>query len=88
MPAPLVPATLAFAPDGTPWSEAYGDVYHSAAGGPAQARHVFLEGNDLPARWRSRRAFTVLESGFGLGLNFLVTWRAWQIGRASCRETV
>ena len=37
----LVPATLAFQ-DGTPYSAAYGDVYHSAAGGPAQARHVFL----------------------------------------------
>ncbi|MFZ1908158.1 MAG: transposase, partial [Burkholderiales bacterium] len=48
MSAPLVPATLAHAPDGTPYSEAYGDVYHSAAGGPAQARHVFLAGNGLP----------------------------------------
>ena len=78
MTAPLVPATLAFAPDGTPWSEAYGDVYHSAAGGPAQARHVFLAGNGLPARWRGRRAFTVLETGFGFGLNFLATLRAWR----------
>lgn len=33
------------APDGTPVSSAYGDVYHSAHGGPAQARHVFLGGN-------------------------------------------
>jgi tRNA 5-methylaminomethyl-2-thiouridine biosynthesis bifunctional protein len=78
MPAPLVPARLAFAPDGTPYSEAYGDVYHSAAGGPAQARHVFLAGNGLPERWRGRRAFTVLETGFGFGLNFLATWSAWR----------
>jgi len=84
MPAPLVPATLAFAPDGTPYSETYGDVYHSAAGGPAQARHVFLEGNGLPARWRSRRAFTVLETGFGFGLNLLVTWAAWREDPERC----
>ena len=46
-PRALSPASLAFR-DGTPYSAAYGDVYHSAAGGPAQARHVFLGGNSLP----------------------------------------
>ena len=56
MPEKLVPATLAFAADGTPFSEAYGDVYHSAGGGAAQARHVFLQGNNLPERWRGRRS--------------------------------
>lgn len=78
MPEPLVPARLSFTAAGTPWSEAYGDVYHSAEGGLAQARHVFLRGNGLPERWRGRRAFTVLETGFGFGLNFLATWQAWQ----------
>jgi len=62
-PAPLVPAPLAFAADGTPFSQAYGDVYHSAGGGPAQAHHVFLQGNGLPERWRGRLVFTVLETG-------------------------
>ena len=78
MPAPLVPATLAFAADGTPYSAAFDDVYHSSAGGPAQARHVFLDGNGLPTRWRGLDRFTILETGFGLGLNFLTTWTAWQ----------
>lgn len=78
MPAALVPARLAFAADGTPFSETYGDVYHSAAGGLEQARHVFLAGNGLPGRWRGRRAFTVLETGFGFGLSFLATWQAWR----------
>jgi tRNA 5-methylaminomethyl-2-thiouridine biosynthesis bifunctional protein len=70
---PLVPARLAFDAGGIPYSEAYGDVYHSADGGPAQARAVFLAGNGLPERWRGRDSFTVVETGFGLGLNFLVT---------------
>lgn len=74
----LVPARLEFAADGTPVSSAYGDVYHSAHGGPAQARHVFLGGNDLPARWQGRHRFVILETGFGLGLNFLATWQAWR----------
>lgn len=74
---PLVPARLAFDAGGVPYSEAYGDVYHSADGGPAQARHVFLCGNGLPERWRARPSFTVVETGFGLGLNFLVTCAAF-----------
>jgi tRNA 5-methylaminomethyl-2-thiouridine biosynthesis bifunctional protein len=86
MAVPLIPAQLAFAADGTPFSEAYGDVYHSAEGGLAQARHVFLQGNGLPERWRRRRAFTILETGFGLGLSFLATWRAWREDPARCER--
>lgn len=81
---PLVPARLAFAADGTPYSEQFGDLYHSAGGGPAQARHVFLRGNGLPERWRGRRSFTILETGFGFGLSFLATWRAWREDPAHC----
>lgn len=84
MPEPLVPAALAFTAAGTPWSAAYGDVYHSRDGGPAQARHVFLGGTGLPERWRERDCFVVLETGFGLGLNFLATWRAWRDDPARC----
>jgi tRNA 5-methylaminomethyl-2-thiouridine biosynthesis bifunctional protein len=83
MQQPLVPATLAFQ-DGTPYSQAYGDVYHSAAGGIAQAEHVFLNGNALPSRWAGRERFVILETGFGFGLNFLVTWRAWRRDPQRC----
>ena len=82
MPAPLVPATPAFDTTGTPYSPEYCDVYHSANSGPGQARHVFLSGNDLPARWAGARVFTILETGFGLGLNFLATWQAWRVDPA------
>src|SRR5579871_1772903 len=83
MRAALVPARLAFQ-EGTPYSEAFGDIYHSAEGGPAQARHVFLGGNGLPERWRDRGRFTILETGFGPGLNFLVTWQAWRRDPRRC----
>jgi len=82
----LQPARLEFAPDGTPFSVAYGDVYHSPHGGPAQARHVFLAGNELPARWQGRDRFVILETGFGLGLNFLTTWQAWRDDPQRCRR--
>lgn len=74
----IVPARLAFDASGTPFSPDFGDVYHSAESGPGQARHVFLHGNELPARWAGTRVFTIVEMGFGLGLNFLATWQAWR----------
>ena len=79
----LVPARLAFQ-ESTPYSAAFGDVYHSAAGGPEQARHVFLAGNALPGRWAGRERFVILETGFGFGLNFLATWQAWRRDPARC----
>ncbi len=75
--APLQPATLSLS-GGVPYADRFGDVYHSADGGLEQARHVFLGGNRLPERWRGRRRFVILETGFGLGLNFLATWQAWR----------
>jgi tRNA 5-methylaminomethyl-2-thiouridine biosynthesis bifunctional protein len=78
MPIVIHPATLAFDPSGTPFSEKFGDVYHSAESGPDQARHVFLHGNDLPHRWAGTRIFTIVEAGFGLGLNFMATCAAWR----------
>ncbi|HEV8094618.1 MAG TPA: bifunctional tRNA (5-methylaminomethyl-2-thiouridine)(34)-methyltransferase MnmD/FAD-dependent 5-carboxymethylaminomethyl-2-thiouridine(34) oxidoreductase MnmC, partial [Burkholderiales bacterium] len=86
MAGPVVPARLAFAASGTPYSEAYGDVYHSAEGGPGQSRHVFIRGNGLPDRWRGKSAFTILETGFGFGLNFLATWQAWQEDPQRCER--
>lgn len=74
----LIPAELAFRDDGVPFSPRYGDVYHSASGALAQAEQVFLHGNGLPDRWRQTRVFTVMETGFGIGVNFLATWSAWR----------
>ena len=61
-----------------------GDVYHPRHGALPQARHVFLGGNGLPARWRGRDRFVVLETGFGLGNNFLATWAAWRDDPERC----
>ena len=74
---PITPATLSVTDDGTLYAPVYDDVYHSRAGAIAQARHVFLGGNQLPERWAGRDHFVVVETGFGLGLNFLTTWSAW-----------
>jgi tRNA 5-methylaminomethyl-2-thiouridine biosynthesis bifunctional protein len=84
MSSKLTPAIFAFRDDGTPFSPVYDDIYHSAAGALAQADHVFLGGNGLPGRWRGRRMFTVLETGFGIGGNFLATWKAWRADSQRC----
>ncbi|AKC68889.1 bifunctional tRNA (5-methylaminomethyl-2-thiouridine)(34)-methyltransferase MnmD/FAD-dependent 5-carboxymethylaminomethyl-2-thiouridine(34) oxidoreductase MnmC [Pandoraea oxalativorans] len=75
---PLVPAQPSTTENGTPYSELFDDVYHRAGGALVQPRHVFLVGNGLPGRWRGRDQFVVVETGFGLGLNFLATWAAWR----------
>lgn len=85
-PHPIVPAQLTLSPAGVPFSEIYGDIYHSDAGAVGQACHVFLGGNGLPSRWQGREHFTIVETGFGLGLNFLTTWAAWKADPGRCRH--
>ena len=77
MQRPIEPAAPSFR-DGAVFSESYGDTYWSLDGGLDETRHVFLSGNDLPARWQARNRFTILETGFGTGLNFLCAWRSFR----------
>ena len=74
----ISPAVIDFNADGAPRSPLYDDRYHPRIGAAAQARHVFLAGNGLPDRWAGRDDFTILETGFGLGNNFLATWDQWR----------
>ena len=84
----IEPATLKFDAAGTPVSPIYGDVYYSPGndGRTTQARHVFLDGNGLPRRWASAGEFTIVECGFGLGMNFLATWQAWRDDPLRCKR--
>ncbi|WP_409516409.1 tRNA (5-methylaminomethyl-2-thiouridine)(34)-methyltransferase MnmD, partial [Comamonas sp.] len=71
--------TVQWMADGTPYSPRFGDRYHSeAAHALAQAEQVFLAGCGLPQAWAGQPQWRILETGFGFGLNFLVTWHAWQ----------
>ena len=64
--------------DGTPFSPNFDDVYFSSENGLAEAEYVFLRGNGLPQAWKQREDFTIIETGFGTGLNFLASWKAWR----------
>jgi tRNA U34 5-methylaminomethyl-2-thiouridine-forming methyltransferase MnmC len=52
-----------------PVSTRFDDPYFSQDDGLSETRHVFLAGNDLPARLHP--GFHVAELGFGTGLNLL-----------------
>ncbi|WCM19855.1 bifunctional tRNA (5-methylaminomethyl-2-thiouridine)(34)-methyltransferase MnmD/FAD-dependent 5-carboxymethylaminomethyl-2-thiouridine(34) oxidoreductase MnmC [Paraburkholderia bryophila] len=83
---PLIPAVVAYRDNGSLYSPLYNDIYHSVVGGLEQSQYVFLRGNALPERWQKRRVFTVLETGFGMGINFLMTWAAWRADPARCER--
>lgn len=58
-----------------PVSRRFAEGYFAAGDGLAETEHVFLAGNDLPARFRPGLA--IAELGFGTGLNALAAARAW-----------
>ena len=66
-----------------PVSTRFDDPYFSLENGLEETRHVFLDGNGLPGRFRD--GFHVAELGFGTGLNFLTTLLAWQASGVSGR---
>ncbi|MEZ6960236.1 MULTISPECIES: bifunctional tRNA (5-methylaminomethyl-2-thiouridine)(34)-methyltransferase MnmD/FAD-dependent 5-carboxymethylaminomethyl-2-thiouridine(34) oxidoreductase MnmC [unclassified Aeromonas] len=64
---------------GTPVSSDFGDVYFSNDNGLSETRYVFLQQNQLPARFSHHDGdtFVIGETGFGTGLNFLATMKAF-----------
>ena len=86
--APITPALINFSDPADPLAVADGKVLHGRASALAQARHLFLGGNGLPGRWARRPRFVILETGFGLGNNFLATWAAWLDDPERCERLV
>lgn len=62
-------AQLSWLEDAIPVATRFDDPYFSLKGGLEETRHVFIAGNDLPARLRP--GFQIAELGFGTGLNLL-----------------
>ncbi|UPW16982.1 bifunctional tRNA (5-methylaminomethyl-2-thiouridine)(34)-methyltransferase MnmD/FAD-dependent 5-carboxymethylaminomethyl-2-thiouridine(34) oxidoreductase MnmC [Agarivorans sp. TSD2052] len=73
-------ATIHWNPEGTPVATDYDDVYFSVDNGLAESRYVFIEQNQLSERWLNHPSpcYTIAETGFGTGLNFLATWQHYQ----------
>ncbi|WP_439234461.1 bifunctional tRNA (5-methylaminomethyl-2-thiouridine)(34)-methyltransferase MnmD/FAD-dependent 5-carboxymethylaminomethyl-2-thiouridine(34) oxidoreductase MnmC [Lonepinella koalarum] len=68
-------AEIHFNQDNTPVSEQFDDIYFCNQDGLAESRYVFQQGNQLWQRWleSEQHHFVIAETGFGTGLNFLIT---------------
>ncbi|MEM8660899.1 MAG: tRNA (5-methylaminomethyl-2-thiouridine)(34)-methyltransferase MnmD [Pseudomonadota bacterium] len=77
-PAPA--GEVEFNDQGTPRSQRFRDIYYSDEHGLSESLHVFIHGSGLPERWGRHRSptFCIGETGFGSGLNFLLSWREWK----------
>lgn len=64
-----------------PYSNQFEDVYFSSENGLLETEYVFLEANQLSQRWLNDdlNTFTIIETGFGTGLNFLSVAALWQL---------
>ena len=62
-----------------PYSGIFQDVYYSSDNGLLETDYVFLQGNQLAQRWQPLLVnhFTIIETGFGTGLNFLCAAQLW-----------
>ena len=70
---------------GTPRSAQFDDIYFSADDGLEETNYVFLKGNNLPESWAGKNSFTIAETGFGTGLNFLSSWKLFEETADDCQ---
>ncbi len=65
--------------NGQPYSQTFNDIYFSTDDGLEETNQVFIAQNQLETRFKSLQdtTFTIIETGFGTGLNFLVTSALW-----------
>jgi len=61
-----------------PHSKQFQDIYFSCQDGLAESRYHFLRGIGAPDIWQNRESFSIGETGFGFGLNFIMTLKAWK----------
>jgi len=75
---------LSFQQDGTPYSEEFNDIYFDSESGYQQSEDIFIHGNNIRRRLElCHDSFVIAETGFGTGLNFLLTLQAYQALQAS-----
>lgn len=67
--------------DNTPKSELFDDFYFSSISGIDESAYNYLEHNFLQQRFKKLadyQIFRVCETGFGTGLNFILTMNLWE----------
>jgi len=70
---------ITFQANGSPFSEKFNDIYFDSASGFQQSEEVFIKGNEIEQQLlNATDTFTIAETGFGTGLNFLLTLKLYQ----------
>jgi tRNA 5-methylaminomethyl-2-thiouridine biosynthesis bifunctional protein len=73
-------ADIHFIEDGTPKSTQFDDFYFSNGHGVEETQFVFIAPSKLVDRFRAlpeHAHFTIAETGFGTGLNFIAAWQCF-----------
>ncbi|PKF63820.1 bifunctional tRNA (5-methylaminomethyl-2-thiouridine)(34)-methyltransferase MnmD/FAD-dependent 5-carboxymethylaminomethyl-2-thiouridine(34) oxidoreductase MnmC [Psychromonas sp. psych-6C06] len=71
----IMHAQIHWSDQSEPFSPLFDDLYFNTDQGIEESRYVFLQGNHLTQRWLDwhNESFCIAETGFGTGLNFLLT---------------
>lgn len=76
---PIIQQSLSFQANGAPFNDQFNDIYFDLETGCQQSNEVFIQANNIYQRLLQLPAtFTIAETGFGTGLNFLLTLQAYQ----------
>ena len=71
-------AKLSFTQHGAPYSEQFNDIYFDSESGYQQSEQIFILGNNISNKVKqSSGHFVIGETGFGTGLNFLLTLQVY-----------
>ncbi|WP_371377361.1 bifunctional tRNA (5-methylaminomethyl-2-thiouridine)(34)-methyltransferase MnmD/FAD-dependent 5-carboxymethylaminomethyl-2-thiouridine(34) oxidoreductase MnmC [Thalassotalea aquiviva] len=81
-------AKVSFNQDGIPYSDEFSDIYFAHDDDCSQSQHIFIRGNQIPQIWSeknlSQDKFVIVETGFGTGMNFLLTLQHFIAYQAQC----
>ncbi|MFP6806445.1 MAG: tRNA (5-methylaminomethyl-2-thiouridine)(34)-methyltransferase MnmD [Pseudomonadales bacterium] len=61
-----------------PYSTRFGDIYWSHGNPANEKQHVFVDQHNIETRGKNASHFTIVETGFGFGNNFLLTANRWR----------
>lgn len=67
--------------EGVPSAADFDDIYYNSEDGLNESRFVFLDGVGLSQALKDTPRLVIGETGFGTGLNFLLTWQAWRASK-------
>lgn len=74
-------AEIKFDEQGNPYNSMFEDIYFCPSRGIAESEYVFITHNNLNERFKNltnNSTFIIAETGFGSGLNFLITLNLWK----------